>query len=254
MTANMLEGKVTIITGASTGIGQASAFVFAGYGARLVLADINEKDGEATASRIRDGGGDAIFVATDVSRANEVEALVARTVERHGRLDCAFNNAGIDGSMGFTADCTEENWDRTLAVNLKGVFLCMKYEILQMLQQGAGAIVNTASAVGLVGVMGLPAYVASKHGVVGLTKAAALEYAKRGIRVNALCPGAIRTPMIDDTFRQGVISEEALLAMEPVGRLGTPEEMAETAAWLCSDRASFVTGHAMAADGGMVAG
>lgn len=253
MTANMLEGKVTIITGASAGIGQASAFVFAGYGARLVLADINEKDGEATASRIRDGGGDAIFVATDVSRASDVEALVARTVERHGRLDCAFNNAGIEGLMAWTADCTEENWDRTLAVNLKGVFLCMKYEIQQMLKQGAGAIVNTSSAAGLIGVAGLPAYSASKHGVVGLTKAAALEYAKRGIRVNALCPGAIRTSMVEDAIRQGLVTEESAVAMEPVGRLGTPEEMAEVAAWLCSDRASFVTGHAMAADGGMVA-
>ncbi len=250
----ILEGKVAIITGASSGIGQASAFVFARYGAKLVLADINEPDGEATAGRVRESGGDAIFVRTDVSRSGEVKALVARAVERYGRLDCAFNNAGIDGLTGFTADCEEDNWDRTLAINLKGPFLCMKHEIAQMLSQGGGGvIVNNASVAGLVGVTGLPAYVAAKHGLVGLTKAAALEYARQGIRVNAVCPGAIRTPMLEHALRHGLGVEEALVAHEPLGRLGQPDEVAETAAFLCSDRSSFMTGHALAVDGGWAA-
>jgi NAD(P)-dependent dehydrogenase (short-subunit alcohol dehydrogenase family) len=251
----MLEGKSVIITGASTGIGQGSAFVFAAHGAKLVLADINEKGGEETARRVREGGGEAVFVRADVTRAGDVEALVARAVEVYGRLDCALNNAGIDGQMAPTADCSEENWSRTLAVNLTGVFLSMKFELLQMLKQGGGgAIVNTASVAGLVGVgMGLPAYVASKHGVVGLTKSAALEYAKLKIRVNAVCPGAIRTPLLDHALKQGLVSEEALVSMEPVGRLGEPHEIGEAAAYLCSDRASFITGHAMVVDGGYVA-
>lgn len=253
MTKGMLEGNVAIITGASSGIGRAAASVFARYGAKVVLADINEKDGEAAAGRVREEGGDALFVATDVSRASDVEALVARTVERYGRLDCAFNNAGIDGTIGTIAECTEENWDRTLAVNLKGVFLCMKYEIQAMLKQGGGAIVNTASVAGLVGLASIPAYVVSKHGVVGLTKAAALEWSQRGIRVNALCPGAIRTPLLESAFQQGVLSEAGMIAAHPIGRLGSTDEVAEAAAWLCSEKASFVTGLAMPTDGGYVA-
>lgn len=251
MTTRLLSGKVALITGAASGIGRAAAGVFVGHGAQVVLADVNAA-GEDVAKEVRAAGGEAIFVRADVSRAQDVEALVAATVERYGRLDCAFNNAGIDGVLGCTADCTEENWDRVVAVNLKGVFLCMKHEIAQMLKQGGGAIVNTASVAGLVGVGQLPAYVASKHGVVGLSRAAAIEYAKQGIRVNALCPGAVRTPMIEDAIRQGV-PEDTLDAMQPIGRIGAPAELAEAAAWMCSDKASFMTGHAMAVDGGLTA-
>ena len=253
MSTRLLEEKSIIITGASTGMGHTSALVFAAYGAKLVLADVNEKDGEATASRIRESGGDAIFVRTDVTCAAEVEALVARAVERHGRLDGAFNNAGIDGSLVPTAECTEENWSRTIAVNLTGVFLCMKYEIIQMLKQGGGTIANTASVAGVVGLASTPAYAAAKHGVIGLTKCAALEYGKLGIRVNALCPGGIRTPMLESAFKQGFMNESALTGLHPIGRLGTTEEIAETAAFLCSDRSSFITGQALSVDGGWTA-
>jgi NAD(P)-dependent dehydrogenase (short-subunit alcohol dehydrogenase family) len=253
MNDEMLKGKIALITGASSGIGRSSAMVFARHGAKLVLADVNTTDGEETAAMVHAASGEAIFVKTDVSQASEVEALVARAVAEHGRLDCAFNNAGIDGSIGPTADCSEDNWEKVLAVNLTGVWLCMKYEIRQMLSQGGGAIVNTASIAGLVGYPGLPAYVASKHGVVGLTRAAALEYAKQNLRINAVCPGAIRTPMLDHAIRAGIIAEEQMTALHPIGRLGTPEEIGEAAAWLCSERASFIVGHALAVDGGMIA-
>jgi NAD(P)-dependent dehydrogenase (short-subunit alcohol dehydrogenase family) len=178
---------------------------------------------------------------------------VKKTVETYGRLDCAFNNAGIEGEMAPTADCTEENWDRVVNIDLKGVWLCMKYEIPQMLQQGGGAIVNTASVAGLVGFQGIPAYVASKHGVNGLTKTAALEYAKSGIRVNSVCPGVIHTPMIERFFSTNPQVSEAMSALEPVGRLGKPEEIGEAVLWLCSDAASFVTGLPMAVDGALTA-
>jgi len=254
MNERMLEGKIALITGASSGIGQGAASVFARHGARLVLADINVEGGAETVRLVQEAGGEAIFVKTDVSKAGEVEALIKQAVSRFGRLDCALNNAGLDGQIGATADCTEENWDHVLAVNLKGVWLCMKYQIPQMLAQGGGAIVNTASVAGLVGYPGLCAYVASKHGVVGLTRAAALEYGKQHIRINAVCPGAIRTPLLENAIRQGVLTEEQVATMEPIGRLGTVEEVGETAAWLCSGRASFMLGHALAVDGGWTAG
>jgi NAD(P)-dependent dehydrogenase (short-subunit alcohol dehydrogenase family) len=253
MNDRMLEGKIALITGASSGIGRGAASVFARHGARLVLADINVDGGAETVRLVQEAGGEAIFVKADVSKAGEVEALIQQAVGRFGRLDCALNNAGIDGQVAATADCTEENWDQVLAVNLKGVWLCMKYQIPQMLAQGGGAIVNTSSAAGLVGYPGLCAYVASKHGVVGLTRAAALEYGKQNIQINAICPGAIRTPMLDEVIRNGLFTEEQAAAMEPIGRLGTVEEVGETAAWLCSGRASFVLGHALAVDGGMTA-
>jgi len=250
----LLSGKVALITGAATGIGQAAASVFARYGARLALADINEAGGAATAEAIRAGGGDAVFFRADVSSAKEVEALVASTVARFGGLHCAFNNAGIDGLKGETHLCTEENWRQVIATNLTGVFLCMKYEIAYMLEHGGGSIVNTASAAGLVGVeQGLPAYVAAKHGVVGLTRAAALEYAAKKIRINAVCPGAIRTPMLDDAIKQGIVSEDMLAGFQPIHRLGEGREVGEAAAWLCSGAASFVTGIAMPVDGAYTA-
>ena len=251
--AGRVDGKVAMLTGAGSGIGRATALAFAREGAKVVVADIVVAGGEETVRMIKAAGGEAIFVKTDVTKAAEVEALVKKTVETYGRVDCAFNNAGIEGEMALTADCTEENWDRVVNIDLKGVWLCMKYEIPQMLKQGGGAIVNTASVAGLVGFQGIPAYVASKHGVNGLTKTAALEYAKSGIRVNAVCPGVIHTPMVERFFSANPQASEAMSALEPVGRLGKPEEIAEAVLWLCSDAASFVTGLPMAVDGALTA-
>jgi NAD(P)-dependent dehydrogenase (short-subunit alcohol dehydrogenase family) len=209
--------------------------------------------GEETVGMIQEGGGEAIFVRADVSKGAEVEAMVNKAVETWGRLDCAHNNAGIAEPRVLTADLAEETWDRIINVNLKGMWLCLKYEILQMLKQGGGAIVNTSSVIGLVAVRHQPAYIASKHGVVGLTKAAALEYARAGIRVNAVCPAAIRTPALEWFIRENPQVEEQLIAQNPMGRLGTPEEIAEAVAWLCSDAASYITGHSMVVDGGVIA-
>ena len=247
--AGRLDGKVALVTGAASGIGRASALAFAREGASVVVADLNVEGGQETVRLIRAAGGQAIFAQADVSAAPEVEALIDKTVQTYGRLDCAHNNAGILGSRAATADCTEEQWDRTIAVNLKGIWLCMRYEIPQMLKQGAGAIVNTASAAGLFGIRGFPAYAASKHGVAGLTKVAALDYVRAGIRVNAVCPGFVDTPMV-----VGLAAESSQRdAPVPAGRLGTPEEVAEAVVWLCSDAASYVTGHAMVVDGAMTA-
>lgn len=251
--AGRVDGKTALVTGGGSGIGQAAAQIFAREGAKVVVADVLVEGGEETVKRIKTGGGEAIFVRTDVAQAAEVEAMVKRTVDTYGRLDCAFNNAGIAGTAAKTADYTQAQWDRVMAINLKGVWLCMKYELQQMLRQGSGAIVNTASVAGLVGFRSGPAYVAAKHGVVGLTKTAALEYAKAGIRVNALCPGVIRTPMFERGLKVDPRIEETMAAREPVGRLGKPEEIAEAVVWLCSDAASFVTGLPMAVDGGWIA-
>lgn len=248
-----LDGKIALVTGGSSGIGRAAALAFAREGAKVVIADVLIEGSEETVQIIEKSGGQAIFFKTDVSKSDEVEVLIKKTAETYGRLDCAFNNAGVGGGRAATAKCTEEEWDRVIEINLKGVWLCMKYEIQQMLKQGGGAIVNTASVAGLVGFQGTPAYVASKHGVVGLTKAAALEYATSVIRINAVCPGVIRTPMIDRIVAARPQMEEVYTAMHPVGRLGEPEEIAEAVVWLCSDAASFVTGHAMVVDGGLVA-
>jgi NAD(P)-dependent dehydrogenase (short-subunit alcohol dehydrogenase family) len=251
--AGELEGKVALVTGAGAGIGRASALAFAAAGARAMVSDVVVDGGEGTVGQIQAAGGEATFVRADVSHKDEVEALVRETVETYGRLDCAHNNAGVEGDLAATADCAEANWDRTIAINLKGVWLCMRSEIPQMLQQGGGAIVNTSSVAGLVGFPNLPAYVATKHGVVGLTRTAALEYAEQGIRVNAVCPGVIQTAMIDRIVDGDAEAEAQFTALEPVGRMGSPAEVAQAVVWLCSDAASFVTGVAMPVDGGFVA-
>ena len=253
--AGRVEGKVALVTGGASGIGRATALTFAREGAKLVIADMNEDGGQQTVQMITENGGEAIFVQVDVSKAVEVEAMISTTVETYGRLDCAHNNAGIGSRPRAPLhECSEETWDRVLAINLKGVWLCMKYEILQMLKLGSGTIVNTASIMGLVGSWsGSGAYNASKHGVVGLTKTAALEYAKVGLRVNAVCPGYIRTPLLAETLTRQPEMEAQIVARHPVGRMGRPEEIAEAVVWLCSDAASFVTGHTMTVDGGYVA-
>ncbi|MFV5697945.1 SDR family oxidoreductase [Flavobacterium sp. ZT3R17] len=245
------KNKVAIVTGGSSGIGKATALAFAKKGAKVVIVDWKEND--ETMNLIKDSGGEAIFIKCDVSKTADVKVMVEKTIAAFGRLDYAFNNAGIEGIAASTQDCTEENWDKTIGVNLKGIWLCMKYEIPEILKQGKGVIVNCSSVAGLVGFPGLPAYVASKHGVVGLTKTAALECAKLGIRVNAVCPGVIQTPMIDRLTGKTKEAVEQFTGLEPVGRFGQPEEIANAVVWMCSDEASFITGHAMAVDGGFVA-
>ncbi|NOT57763.1 MAG: SDR family oxidoreductase [Deltaproteobacteria bacterium] len=251
--ANWFTGKVALVTGGSSGIGRASALAFAREGAKVVVADVTVEGGEETVALIKKAGGDALFVKADVAKAAEVEALINKTVATYGRLDCAHNNAGIEGPGATTVDYKEEAFDRVLAINLKGVWLCMKYEIPQMLKVGAGAIVNTASTAGLVGYPRGSAYVASKHGVVGLTKTAALEYAKTGVRVNAVCPGAVDTPMMGRITGHKAERAARMASSEPIGRMSAPAEIAEAVVWLCSDSASFVTGLAMAVDGGITA-
>lgn len=248
-----LRGKVAIVTGAGSGIGRAAAMALAAEGAAVVLADVAVERGEEVATEIRDKGGRALFVPTDISNDDEVAAAVAAAVTTFGGLDLAFNNAGIEGSPAITHECSVENWSRTLSVNLTGTWLCMRHEIPAMLRRGGGSIVNNSSVAGLVGFASIAAYTASKHGIVGLTKTAALEYAQQGIRVNAVCPGVIDTEMVQRFTGGQSEAEAALLATEPVGRLGRPEEIAEAVVWLCSERSSFVTGQALAVDGGFVA-
>ena len=245
------KNKVAIITGGSSGIGRATALAFAKKGAKIVVVDWQES--QETMDQIKDMGAEAIFIKCDVSKSADVKAMIEKTVAAFGRLDYAFNNAGIEGNSAFTANCTEENWDKTIAINLKGIWLCMKHEIPEILKQGKGTIINCSSVAGLVGFAGLPAYVASKHGVIGLTKTAALEYAADGIRINAICPGVIQTPMIDRLTGKKKEAIAQFTALEPLGRMGLPEEIANAVVWMCSDEASFVTGHAMAVDGGFVA-
>lgn len=248
-------GKVALVTGASTGIGRASATIFARNGAKVVVADVNVAGAQETVDIINKFG-EAVFIKTDVSKAAEVEALVNKTVETFGRLDCAHNNAGIlfQGPDANTTECTEEAWDRLTSINLKGVWLCMKYEIRQMLKQGAGgAIVNTSSIGGLVGLKDSIAYNASKHGVSGLTRSAALEYARNGIRINAVCPAFIKTPMLSPHGEDFSRLDNLVNNDIPMGRMGEPEEVAEAAVWLCTDAASFITGHPLPVDGGWMA-
>ena len=248
-----LDGKVALVTGGGSGIGRASSLIYARDGARVVVVDLNVESGEETVQLIKEAGGEAALVHADVSKAADAQRMVDRAVALYGRLDCAFNNAGVGGrDRNLTADYSEEDWDRVIGINLKGVWLCMKTEIPQMLKQGGGAIVNTASIAGLVGIRGTCAYIASKHGVAGLTKAAALEYAESGIRVNAVCPGYIHTPLTQPIFDRFQGMEELVVARHPMGRLGEPHEIAEAVVWLSSDAASFVTGHTMTVDGGYV--
>ncbi len=249
-----LEGKVGLVTGGTSGIGRETAILFAKAGAKVVVVGRRELEGKETIELVRAAGGEGLFVQGDVSKASEVEALVQKTVETFGRLDVAFNNAGVEGVWAPIIRQSEEDWDRTIAINLKGVWLCLKYEIQQMLKQGAGgAIVNMASITGLVGSVGAAAYSASKHGVIGLTQTAALENAKSGVRINAVCPGFTETHMADRIFRVPGV-RKYIVSCHPVGRLGQPTEIAEAVVWMCSDQASFMTGQSLVLDGGFLAG
>jgi len=247
------QGKVVLVTGGSYGIGRAAAIGFAQRGAKVAIADRDVKRGEETLRCIKDAGGDAIFVKTDVSLEADVKALVEKTIQAFGRLDCAFNNAGIHKQFISTVDFTAPDWEEMINVNLKSIWLCMKYEIPQMLKQGKGAIVNTSSAAGLVGAPSNPAYPASKHGVVGITKSTALEFARKGIRVNCVCPGPTRTGMNEELVASNPEMVKAMDQRVPMGRIGEPEEVAAAAIFLCSDEASYITGHALPVDGGIVA-
>ena len=251
--AGLVQGKIALVTGGGSGIGRATAIALAREGAKIMIADYVPEGGDRTVKMIKEKGGDASFVHADVSVTKQVEMMVNKTVETYGRIDIAFNNAGIEGKVADTTLCSEEVFDRTIAINLKGVWLCMKYEIPQMLKQGGGSIVNTASIAGLCGVAGMPAYNASKHGVIGLTRTAALEFALKNIRVNCVCPGAILTPMVERLMDGSPYGKTELEAQEPVGRMGKPEEIAEGVVWLSSDASSFVTGHPLVIDGGWVA-
>ena len=244
------EGKVAIVTGAANGIGQATAAAFASRGASVLLADIDVERGEAVVTRITDDGGTASFVRADVSNAADVKAMVDAAVERYGRLDYAHNNAGIVGGGATVVDMPEETWNQGIGVMLTGVFLCLKYEIPAILEQGGGAIVNTSSGAGLIGFPTMANYVAAKHGVIGLTKTAALEYATSGIRINAVCPGTARSKMVDDWIGGDPAKEAEVAALHPIGRIAEAEEIANAVLWLCSDAASFMIGQAMVVDGG----
>jgi NAD(P)-dependent dehydrogenase (short-subunit alcohol dehydrogenase family) len=253
--AGLLDGKAALITGGGGGIGRATALAFAREGARVAVADVELEAARETVGQVNAAGGQAISLSGDVTRDADVRSMIEGVVSAYGRLDCAFNNAGIagyqvDAAGKKTADWSEEAFDRMIAVNLKGVWLCMRHELLQMRAQGSGAIVNTGSIAGLAGLPTSSAYVAAKHGVIGLTKTAALEYAEANVRVNAVCPGFIKTRMTEDTMRR---RGEAILGQVPLRRMGNPEEIAEMVVWLCSERASYVSGAAYNVDGGWMA-
>ncbi len=249
-----LEGKTALVTGGGSGIGRAAALAFAREGAHVAIVDYVQEGANQTLNMIREIGEGRVFKA-DVSKPDEIRRAVEQTVETYGRLDCAFNNAGIEGNTAARTDPWDhDNWNRVIAINLTGVFLSMQYEVEQMLKRGGGAIVNTSSIMGLVGAVGAFAYTAAKHGVAGLTKSAALLYAQKGIRVNAVCPGYIHTPMVERSVGIGSEFERHITKhLQPIGRLGRPEEIAEAVVWLCSPAASLVTGITMPVDGGCVA-
>ncbi len=245
--SNRFPGKVAFITGAASGIGRATAVAFAAEGARVAIVDRTEDALRQTADAIKEAGGEVLVIACDVSMPQRVEAAIARTVETFGRLDIAFNNAGVENKPAPLAEIELDEWDRILNINLRGTFVCMKHELAQMLKQGGGVVINTSSGAGIRGVPGGSAYVASKHAIIGLTKSAALDYAKSNIRVNAVLPGNIETPMMD-RFTGGDIQKA--IELEPVGRLGKPEEIAEAVLWMSSDLGAFVTGASISVDGG----
>lgn len=248
----VLKDKVAVITGGASGIGRATALAMSAAGARIAIADLTPDSGEALAQEIRDADREATFIETDVVSASSVDALFDAVLARWGRVDCAFNNAGVACENALTGDATEADFDRVMGVNVKGVWLCLRRELKEMAKAGAGAIVNTASVAGLVGWRTAGSYAASKHAVVGLTKTAALDYARTGIRVNAVCPGVIDTPMAAPATQTEGRVHDALLARHPAGRFGRPEEVARAVVWLCSDAASFTTGHMLTVDGGFV--
>ena len=247
------DGKVVLVTGGGSGLGRAAVLLLADAGARVAVADLDEAMGADTVAKVREAGGEAEFVLTDVTREADVAALVSRVVDTWGRLDGAINNAGITGPYKYTPEYTLDEWNQVFAVNLTGIFLGLKYEIPQMVGQGGGAIVNTSSGAGLIGYPGLPAYVASKHAVIGLTRTAGLEFATAGIRVNAVCPGSTLTPMLQASMGDDPAALAAQEATTPMKRLARPEEIAHAMVWLLSDEASFVNAHPFAVDGGAVA-
>jgi NAD(P)-dependent dehydrogenase (short-subunit alcohol dehydrogenase family) len=249
----ILQGKTVLVTGGGSGIGRAAAQVMAREGATVIIANRNQDAGEETVGMIRAAGGEGTFVRADLSRTDDITDLFSEIARSFDRLDCAFNNAGIAGTLASTTECTEDDWDVAMNINLKSVWLCMKHEIGMMLKQGGGSIVNTASAAGLVGLPGALAYTVAKHGIVGLTRTAALEYVTQGVRVNAVAPSFVGTPLTAGVNARYPEFVQKAFALQPIGRVGTPEEIGEAVAWLCSDRASFVTGVAFSADGGYVA-
>jgi NAD(P)-dependent dehydrogenase (short-subunit alcohol dehydrogenase family) len=251
--AMSFAGKVVLVTGAAAGIGRATALAFGRAGACVVVADTSVEGGHATAGMIVEAGGKALYVKADVSRASDVEALVEKTVNYYGRIDCAVNNAAIEEESQNLADGDEAQFDRIMGVNLKGVWLCLKHELRKMAEQGGGAIVNVSSAAGLVAAPAHAIYAASKHAVVGLTRSAAVEYAKSGIRVNSVCPGSVKTAMLARVLEREPQVEKKLKAAHPAGRFAEPAEIANAIMWLCSEQSSFVTGHQLAVDGGLTA-